>query len=61
MDILNINMEITKEQFMAYEEVRQSGVTNMWNVKLVVELAGLEENQVLFIMKNYRSLAEKYM
>ena len=27
-------MEITKRQFKAYEMVRASGVTNMWNVDL---------------------------
>ena len=55
------NMEITKEQFMAYEDVRVSGVTNMWAVDLVMELSGLTEGQCLFIMKNYGSLAKKYL
>lgn len=54
-------MNITKEQFMAYENVRKSGVTNMWAVDLVMELSGLTEEQCLFIMKNYGSLAKKYL
>ena len=31
--------EITKEQFEAYVDVQMSGVTNMFNVKLVGELS----------------------
>ena len=52
--------EITKEQFEAYVDVQVSGVTNMWNVKLVGELSGLEEEEIMKIMKNYRTLKDKY-
>ena len=51
---------ITKEEFKAYEEVRVSGVTNMWNVKLVEKLSSLSEEKILSIMKNYTELMEKY-
>lgn len=54
-------MEITKEQFLAYENVRQSGVTNMFAVKVVQELSGLDKDQILYIMKNYSELASKYL
>lgn len=53
-------MEITKEQFEAYEAVRYSGVTNMWNVSLVVELSGLTKDQCRKIMDTYGDLMEKY-
>jgi hypothetical protein len=54
-------MSITKDQFLAYESVRQSGVTNMFNAKLVSELSGLTKEEVLEIMKNYGSLSKKYL
>ena len=52
--------KITQEQFEAYVNVQMSGVTNMWNVKLVNELSGLEEEKIMTIMKNYGQLKEKY-
>jgi len=47
---------ITKEKFEAYEEVRESGVTNMWDMKKVEELSGLTQEECLDIIRNY----EKY-
>ena len=52
--------KITKEQFEAYVDVQMSGVTNMWNVKLVSELSGLEEDEIMTIMKSYGELKDKY-
>ena len=52
--------EITKEQFEAYVDVQMSGVTNMFNVKLVGELSGLEKEQIITIMKSYGELKDKY-
>ena len=64
---LNINnnklskMEkITKEDFEAYVDVQESGVTNMFNAKLVGELSGLEKEQILTIMQHYGELKDKY-
>ena len=58
----NINKmtEITKEQFEAYVDVQMSGVTNMFNVKLVGELSGLEKEQIMTIMQSYGELKDKY-
>jgi len=52
--------EITKEQFEAYVDVQESGVTNMLDVKTVSNLSGLEKKQILTIIKNYSELKEKY-
>ena len=52
--------EITKEQFEAYVDVQMSGVTNMWNVKLVGQLSGLKEEKIMTIMKSYGELKDKY-
>ena len=53
-------MEITQEQFAAYCRVRESGVTNMMNVRLVSELTGLSRNEVIYIIRNYGKLNDKY-
>ena len=52
--------KITKEQFEAYVDVQMSGVTNMFDVKLVGELSGLEKEQIMKIMVDYRTLKDKY-
>lgn len=52
--------KITKEQFTAYEKVRQSGVTNMFNTELVSELSGLERADCIEIMKNYNELDKQF-
>ncbi len=53
-------MKITKEQFESYEEVRVSGVTNMWDVEFVCKVSGLTEEQAMKIMKTYGELAKKF-
>ncbi len=53
-------MNITQEEFDAYEEVRQSGVTNMFNVSVVSDYSGLNREQIMTIIKNYGQLADKY-
>ena len=52
--------EITEEQFEAYEDVRESGVTNMFDVRTVSELSGLDREEIMTIMKGYSKLKEKY-
>ena len=47
---------ITREKFAAYEKVRQSGVTNMFNMELVCQLSGLTEKECFYIMKHYSQL-----
>lgn len=56
-----INIDgINKEKFEAYEQVRQSGVTNMFNIGLVCELAELTRSECFYIMKNYSKLAQVF-
>ena len=57
---LNKMTEITKEQFEAYVDVQESGVTNMFDVKTVGQLSGLEKEQIMTIMQSYGELKEKY-
>ena len=53
-------MEITKEQFLDYEAVRLSGVTNMIAVTVIEELSGLSREQIFEIMKRHDELKKKY-
>ena len=53
-------IELTKEQFEAYEDVRESGVTNMFMIGVVEEISGLEKDTIITIMKNYKYLEEKF-
>ena len=53
-------MNITQEEFDAYEDVRQSGVTNMFNVSVVSDYSGLSKEKIIEIMSNYNTLADKY-
>lgn len=54
------NLGITKEEFQAYEDVRASGATNMFMVRTVCDLSGLEREKVMTIMKNYDSLEKQF-
>ena len=57
---LNKMEKITEEQFEAYKDVQQSGVTNMFDVRTVGELSGLEKEEIMTIMQSYSELKEKY-
>jgi len=51
---------ITKEEFKAFEAVRSSGVTNMFDVVTVQKLSGLSQEKIFEIMKTYDELLKKY-
>ena len=53
-------MKIEIYEFEAYEEVRTSGVTNMFDVAKVEELSGLSREKIVAIMKGYNELKEVY-
>ena len=53
-------MNITQDEFAAYEDVRESGVTNMFNVSVVSDYSGLSRDKIITIMSNYDTLAKKY-
>jgi hypothetical protein len=54
------SLEITKEQFLDYEAVRLSGVTDMVAITVIEELSGLSREQILEIMKRHDELKKKY-
>ena len=52
--------DITQDEFDAYEDVRESGVTNMFNVSVVSDYSGLSREKIITIMSNYQTLCIKY-
>ena len=54
-------MYITKKDFQAYEDVRVSGITNMWAISIVQRLSRLSKEKILAIMHDYSALKEKYL
>ena len=57
---LNKMEKITKKQFEAYVDVQESGITNMFDVKMVESLSGLNKVEIMTIMTNYGELKDKY-
>ena len=53
---------MTKEKFEAYLEVQKSGATNMFDVKMVIELSGdlLTREDCFDIMKNYGKYTKEF-
>ena len=53
---------ITKEDFMDYERIRESGVTNMFDIRTVISLSdNLDKEKCLEIMRDYSKLREQYL
>jgi len=57
---IDSEVNISKADFEEYEEVRSSGETNMFDVRYVCELSGLEREQVIAIMDNYDALNNEF-
>ena len=51
---------ITKKECEAYEKVRVSGITNMWDIQYVSDISGLDRDIILEIMRSYSELNELY-
>ena len=52
--------QITQDEFDAYVEVQESGITNMFNVSVVSDYSGLSRDKIITIMSNYEMLSIKY-
>lgn len=52
----------TKEQFEEYVAIRDSGVTNMFDVKYIEQISntGLTKGICMYIMRNFMELASEY-
>ena len=54
--IVNVDML----DFFNYLDCRDSGVTNMFDLRNVTALTGLSKEQIIYIMENFSELEEKY-
>ena len=55
------NIIITKEKFEQYSAVRESGMTNMFDVRMVISLSeDLTREECLEIMSNYGKYSEEF-
>jgi len=59
-NIKGARMKITENEFWAYEELRQSGLTNMFDTRTVSLLTGLDKDKIIAIMNGYSELMETY-
>ena len=46
--------------FVKFLDCRDSGVTNMFDVTTVKSITGLSKEQIMYIIKNFDKLEEKY-
>ena len=55
-------MKPTKEQFEEYVSIRDSGITNMFDVRYIMDISdtGLTKPICIYIMEHFRELAEEY-
>ena len=58
-------MNISKDQFITFEQIRQSGETNMFDTTMIAYLSAdydtpLSVTEIREIRKNYSELKEKY-
>ncbi len=60
MAFAKVKVEVTKEDFEAYVEVQKSGATNMFAIKTVMALSGLDKEVIFTIMDTYSELKEKF-
>lgn len=54
---------VNKEEFKTYERIRQSGITNMFDIPKVIELSFgvLNKDKIIMIMRDYSELKSIYM
>lgn len=53
-------LNITREEFEAYEKVRASGKTNMYAISNVEVMSKLDRETIIAVMENYSKLMKKF-
>ena len=53
-------VDISILDYIKYEDVKKSGVTNMFDITTVKSITGLSKEQIIYIIKNFDKLEEKY-
>lgn len=56
----DVKVKVTATDFGKYSAVQRSGVTNMFDTKVVTALTGLSKEKIAYIMKHYAELNAKY-
>lgn len=59
MKLTKDNVDVTKDEFDRYQEIRQDGQHNMFS-PFAREEADLSKNQWVYIMRNFDDLIELY-
>ena len=54
------DLKVTAVEFGKYLAVQRSGVTNMYDIKVVKMLTGLSKDKILYIMEHYAELNAEY-
>ena len=56
-------MKPTREQFEEYVAIRDSGVTNMFDIRFIESIShtGLDKSICLYIMEHFSDLGEEYL
>ena len=55
-----VKHKVTATEFGKYLAVQRSGVTNMFDVRVVQKLTGLSKPKILYIMEHYQELNAEY-
>lgn len=55
-----VKHKVTAREFGKYLAVQGSGVTNMFDIKMVQALTGLSKPKIIYIMEHYKELTEEY-
>ena len=55
-------MKPTKAQFKEYIEIRNSGITNMFDIRFITDISteGLTKDICLYIMSHFKELVDEY-
>ena len=51
---------ITKKDFLNYVDLQNEGCINMFDIKGVIDITGLNRDKVLLIMKKYSQFDDKW-
>ena len=55
-----VKHKVTAREFGTYLAIQRSGVTNMFDVKVVQALTGLSKPKIIYIMEHYAELNAEY-
>ena len=53
--------EVSKEQFLAFEGVRRSGICNMFDTQMIMEVTDLSSEDISQIRRNYSKLKKQHL